>query len=212
MANGAIGDCLVVSAIEETWPADEPIVYLGQWCLRYSRRHVWSALDYTVAQYHWDDRAQIPKDLEYISDVYEALLPELAQVLNEIHGVTYSLRYWRIVVGWWLFYFAQIFFDRWQVMQAADKAYPNARMLRMPAVPAVPASSDMTEFVEAMTGAAWNERLSADIAEQWTSIQVDLTECDLDGLVDDALTQSKDEAQISPKRGLFRRGGRRDEP
>ena len=207
VANGAIGDCLVVSAIEETWPADKPIVYLGQWCLRYSRRHVWSALDYTVAQYHWDDRAQIPTDLDYISGVYEALLPQLAQVLNEIHGVNYSVRYWRIVVGWWLFYFAQIFFDRWQVMQAADEAYPNARMLRMPAVPAVPASSDMTDFVGAMTGDAWNERLFADIAERWTGIQVDVAEYALDGSSDIDLTKLKHEAQISPKRGLFRRGG-----
>jgi len=197
----------VVSAIEETWPADQPIVYLGQWCLRYSRRHVWSALDYTVAQYHWDDRSQIPTDLEYISDVYEALLPELAQVLNDIHGVSYSVRYWRIVVGWWLFYFAQIFFDRWQVMQAADRAYPNARMSRMPAVPAVPASSDMADFLGAITGDAWNERLFADIAERWTGIQVDIAEYALDGSNDTDQTKFKHEAQLLPKRGLFRRGG-----
>ena len=165
---------LVTSALEATWPADEPIVFLGEWCLRYSRRDVWSALDYSVAPYHWDDRSRIPTDLEYISDVYEALLPELAQVLNDIHGVSYSVRYWRIVVGWWLFYFAQIFFDRWQVMQAADETYPNARMLRMPAVSAVPASRDMTEFLDSMTGDAWNERLSADIAERWTGIQVEV--------------------------------------
>ena len=174
-AGGGDRTFLVTSSLEATWPADEPIVFLGEWCLRYSRRDVWSALDYSVAPYHWDDRAQIPTDLEYISDVYEALLPELAQVLNDIHGVSYSVRYWRIVVGWWLFYFAQIFFDRWQVMLAADRAYPNARMLRMPVVAAVPASSDMTEFLDAMSGDAWNERLSADIAERWTGIQVDVT-------------------------------------
>ena len=125
-----------------------------------------------MAPYHWHDPARRPNHLEYISDVYETLLPQLAKVLNDIHGVSYSVRYWRIVVGWWLFYFAQIFFDRWQVMQGADEAYPNARMLRMRAVPAVPAPSDMTEFVESMTGAAWNERLCADIAERWTNMQV----------------------------------------
>jgi putative transferase (TIGR04331 family) len=95
-------------------------------------------------------------------------------MLNEIHGVNYSVRYWRIVVGWWLFYFAQIFFDRWQVIRAASEAHPCARMLRMPAEPSVPASSDMTEFLDSMTGDAWNERLSADIAERWTCIQVEV--------------------------------------
>lgn len=165
---------LVSSSLEATWPNNERIIFLGEWCLRYSRRDIWSGLDYAVAPYHWDDRAQIPKDLEYISDVYEMLLPKLAQVLNGAHGVDYSLRYWRVVVGWWLFYFAQIFFDRWQVIQAADRAYSNSRMLRIPPFHAIPASNDMSEFLEAMALQSWNERLSADIAERWTGIQVDL--------------------------------------
>jgi len=130
-------------------------------------------LDYSVAPYHWDDRAQIPKDLEYINGLYETLLPQLARELNVIHGVDYSVRYWRIVVGWWLFYFAQIFFDRWQIMQAADKEYPNARLFRIPATCAIPASSDMPEFLNATVGDPWNERLSAEIATRWTSIEVD---------------------------------------
>jgi putative transferase (TIGR04331 family) len=164
---------LVSSAIEATWPSNQTVVFLGQWCLRYSRREVWSSLDYSVAPYHWDDRAQIPKDLEYINGVYETMLPELARVLNGIHGVDYSVRYWRIVLGWWLFYFAQIFFDRWRVINAADEAYPNARLLRVPTTSGIPASSDMLEFLKATVGDSWNERLSAEIAMRWTSIEVD---------------------------------------
>jgi putative transferase (TIGR04331 family) len=166
---------IVASALEGTWPVNNPIVFLGEWCLRYSRREVWSALDYSVVAYHWDNRARIPKDLEHISDVYEALLAELAVALNAIHGVRHSVRYWRIVVGWWLFYFTQIFFDRWQVVHAGVAEHPNARMLRMPATPSIPASRDMTEFVEDSTGDHWNERLCADIAERWTTIQVSVS-------------------------------------
>jgi putative transferase (TIGR04331 family) len=164
----------VASALEATWPKEDRIIFLGEWCLRYSRRDVWSRLDHSVATYHWDDRSQIPKDLEYINGVYETMLPELARILNGIHGVDYSVRYWRIVVGWWLFYFTQIFFDRWQVMQAAVVAYPDARMLRMPNVPPIPASGNMKDFLEAMSSEVWNERLFADIAVHWTSIRVDL--------------------------------------
>jgi len=174
VSNSSRSNFVVTTAIEETWEKNDPTVFLGQWCLRHSRREAWSKLDYVVAPYHWDDRSKIPKDLEYISDIYEDLLIQLATKLNSIHGVDHSVRYWRIVVGWWLFYFAQIFYDRWQVMHAAEQSYTGARMLRMPAHPRVPASSDMNEFVLAMASDSWNERLFADVAERWTSIQVEV--------------------------------------
>ncbi len=163
---------LVLSAIEQTWPADRPIIFLGDWCLRHSRRHVWENLDYTVAPYHWDDRSRLPEDLVYISDVYESLLPQLARVLNDLHGVDYSTRYWRIVVGWWLFYFAQIFFDRWQVIQGAAQAYPNAELFRLAPGNGSRAAPDMPAAHAAFISDRWNERLSADVAERWTDLSV----------------------------------------
>lgn len=166
---------IVSSALEATWPRNQFIVFLGDWCLRYSRRQVWQCLNYSTMNYHWDDRNRIPHDLAYISNVYERLLSELARKLNQVHGVQYSLRYWRITVGWWLFYFAQVFFDRWQVLKQAEAAYPNARMLRMPVTSRIPASADTAEFSIASTTDHWNERLSADIAEYWTNIQVETT-------------------------------------
>ncbi|MFZ4819972.1 MAG: aminotransferase class III-fold pyridoxal phosphate-dependent enzyme [Limisphaerales bacterium] len=98
------GRVLVTTAIEQTWPKQGHVVFLGGWCLRYSRQDAWSKLDHSIAPYHWDDRTRIPEDLAYVSDVYERLLSGLASRLNEIHGVDHSLRYWRLVVGWWLFY------------------------------------------------------------------------------------------------------------
>jgi len=163
---------LVSSPIEQTWPADRPIIFLGEWCLRHSRRNAWENLDYSVAPYHWDDRSRIPEDLAYISDVYESLLPQLAQVLNDLHGVDYSTRYWRIVVGWWLFYFAQVFFDRWQVVQGAVQAYPDAELFRLARGSGSRATPDMPTAQEAFLADWWNERLSADIAERWTDLSV----------------------------------------
>ena len=167
---------LVTSALERTWPSDRHIVFLGQWCLRYSRREVWSGLDYSVAPYHWDDRAQIPKDLEYINDIYEALLPELARVLNEIHGVSYSVRYWRIVVGSWLYYFSQVVMDRWRVLQCASESYSRPTLLRVTPDDTPLASPNSAAFLRATESDEWNERLCADIADQWTNIEVTKTQ------------------------------------
>jgi len=84
--------------------------------------------------------------------------------------VDYSVRYWRIVVGWWLFYFTQVAFDRWQVIREADNAYPNARMMTLPTVEEFPASTDMHNFINACQTDTWNERLFGELARQWTRI------------------------------------------
>ena len=151
----------------------ESITFLGAWCLRYSRREIWSSLEYRVADYHWSDRLRIAADLEYITLVYENLLRSLADQLNQIHGVNYSVRYWRIVIGWWLYYFAQVFFDRWQVLRVAEQSFPNSVLYRLPPTPHVPAANDTREFLQVATTDGWNERLFADIAERWTNIRVD---------------------------------------
>jgi putative transferase (TIGR04331 family) len=163
---------LASTAIEETWSGDEETLFLGDWCLRYSRRHQWEGLDFSVAEYHWDDRLRIPLDLAYVGGLYEAMLPKLARRLNDIHSVNYSTRYWRIVVGWWLFLFCQIFFDRWQMVQSAASGHPGLRMVRVPSLGSIPALPDMATFLSAISGDRWNERLYADIAEEWTEIEV----------------------------------------
>ena len=54
---------LVTTALEETWPTDgQPILFLGEWCKLFDRKHVWEKLDYTLATYHWDDRDKLYQD------------------------------------------------------------------------------------------------------------------------------------------------------
>jgi putative transferase (TIGR04331 family) len=163
---------LVSSAIEATWPVNQPIIFLGKWCLRYSRRQAWSELDYSVAPYHWDDRTQIPLDLEFISKEYELALHDLTQVLNGIHGVVHTERYWRIVVGSWLYYFCQVVWDRWKVLNYADETFVKPTLFRLSSKDEPNASPNSAVFFRATETDAWNERLFADMADQWTGIEV----------------------------------------
>ncbi|MFZ4819987.1 MAG: LIC12162 family transferase, partial [Limisphaerales bacterium] len=166
------GTFLVSSAIEATWPKDQPCVFLGSWCLRYSRKSVWSQLDYEILDYRWDDRSALVTDFMRIEELYELLLPEVAKELNRVHAVNHTVNYWRIVVGWWLFYFTQVFFDRWQVVVAADSAFPDATLRRLPAENQFPASNDTASFIQELLNDSWNERLFADICESHTGIRV----------------------------------------
>src|ERR1041385_3743176 len=104
---------LVTTADVRSWPKDTPILFLGKWCCLYDRKHEWVNLDAEVVPYHWDDRAQYFRDSVHLQNVYEQMLGELKRMLNEFHGVQYSLRYWRILVGPWLYRLVQTLFDRW---------------------------------------------------------------------------------------------------
>jgi putative transferase (TIGR04331 family) len=163
---------LATTDLEITWPVNQPVIFLGKWCLRYSRRHTWANLDYSIAPYHWDNRTQLVKDFSYINSVYEELLTELSRKLNEIHDVKYSTRYWRIILGYWLLYFTQIYFDRWQMLQNISKSNSNLTMYRICKNKVISPTFDTQSFIKQIQDSAWNEIIYADIAEKYTDINV----------------------------------------
>ena len=110
---------LITTSDGRTWKKDERILFLGGWCKLHSRRDDWAQLDYEVLPYHWDDRNLLYHDYKYLSDVYERYLKEIAERLNFLHSITYSLRSWRIVIGPWLRYFVDTLYDRYLSITAA---------------------------------------------------------------------------------------------
>ena len=47
---------LATTALEEFWDTTKPIVFLGDWCLQYSRRNVWEPLNGEILQGIWKDK------------------------------------------------------------------------------------------------------------------------------------------------------------
>lgn len=117
----SIGMFLITTADQRFWKTDEPVLFLGQWCKLFSQRAVWEKLHHEVLPYHWDDRKKLYQDYLYLDRLYEQMLCKLSKRLNQIHRLDHSRRYWRIVIGPWLLYFIQIFYDRYQsILTAAD--------------------------------------------------------------------------------------------
>jgi len=104
---------LITTADRRFWKTDEPILFLGEWCKLFSQRSVWEKLSYDVLPYHWDNRKKLYQDYLYLDKLYELTLLQMRDLLNQIHEVNHSLRYWRIVIGPWLYYFIQILYDRY---------------------------------------------------------------------------------------------------
>jgi putative transferase (TIGR04331 family) len=110
---------LITTADERTWVEGKPVIFLGDWCKRFSRKAVWKDFDSITVPYHWDDNAKYQKNYKYLNEVYESLLVDFSIYLNNFHGKNYSSRYWRILIGPWLGVFIQVLYDRWTTLGVA---------------------------------------------------------------------------------------------
>jgi putative transferase (TIGR04331 family) len=163
---------LISTAFECTWPDQQPVLMLGEWCRRFSRRDAWRGYDVAVVPYHWDDREKLLEDYKHLSALYEELLKEIAVCLNEIHRVDYSLKYWRIVVGPWLGHFVQVLFDRWSVLARAIRDFEVGGITVLNTDSKLMVAADMNEYIAMHVDDAWNEEIIKQLILNYTSIPV----------------------------------------
>ncbi len=169
---------LITTAIEETWPKNksEPVLFLGDWCKRYSKIRSWNSLDGETSLYHWDDRSKLYKDYAYLQKVYEILLLSLSEQLNKIHDVNYSTRYWRILVGEWLGFFTQMLYDRWFMLNFALEKYTVSKCYILSECNNCLVSNDMSHFNRLYVNDKWNELIYAQILKEYFSNKIELIE------------------------------------
>lgn len=132
---------LITTADSASWVRDRPVLFLGKWCCLHDRQDDWRGLDAEIVPYHWDDREKFQRDYTYLRDVYERILALAAQSLNAAHGTSHSLRYWRILIGPWLYMFTHVLFDRWSMIERVTSIYDidETLLIRYPGTELVPA-------------------------------------------------------------------------
>lgn len=163
---------LVSSRIKETFPTDGKIIFLGDWCLDYSERSKKNT-NYETFKYHWNQPNRFYGDVEFLEDIYKEYIVKIKDILNKIHGTSYSERYWSIQVGWWLIFFIQVLFDRWRTVEKAAQAYPEAEVPKLQSQMKCPSANDSKTFFEwAANDEFWNERLFTDIFENFTTLKI----------------------------------------
>ncbi len=95
-------------------------LFLGKWCI--SKDNKIQGKKRNILPYHWDDRDEYYKSFIYLDDLYESRLEKYSNVLNEMHGVDNSTRYWRIIIGPWLGSFINVLYDRFLSINNAIKS------------------------------------------------------------------------------------------
>src|SRR3990167_4410170 len=116
---------LALTALEDFWDTSRPLLFLGEWCQRYERKRYWKNLNASVLSSPKLNYANSYEAYQHAMTVYEKLLPRLANWLNELHGTHHSLKYWKLLVGPFLFWYTQIVYHRFLYLQAAFYEYPD---------------------------------------------------------------------------------------
>jgi putative transferase (TIGR04331 family) len=150
---------LVTTALEDAWGTNEHLIFLGEWCRLYERRHIWNIRTHEVLSYHWADRAKFAKDHDYLQDLYERVLSKLGAFLNETHGVDYPKEYWRIVTGPWLLTMVSILWDRWENVRLglASSCYDSICLVRVEGTQFI--SIDYKDFTRLVKCHYWNQNI-----------------------------------------------------
>ena len=69
---------LITTADERSWKFDRPVLFIGEECRRYDRKHIWSKMDAIVAEPYTTVRlGQKLRDISYVLSIARQLLKEL---------------------------------------------------------------------------------------------------------------------------------------
>ncbi len=156
---------LVTTALEETWGADDSILFLGEWCRVYDRRAEWSKRRHQVVRNHWDDRKKLKTDHDYLAELHGRLLETLSSELNSHHGTAYPRRYWQTILDPWLLTYVAVIWDRWECLRVAFETHENLEMAELEPFPSSIQFFDYSDFIQKILGDFWNYRLFLEIIE-----------------------------------------------
>jgi putative transferase (TIGR04331 family) len=122
---------LATTSLTEFWDESDQILFLGPWCLSYEQEAQWLKLGQALLPNPWDDRQRLLQSALYASVVSEQVLTELAALLNTKHDVTFSKRYWRILLGPWLSEYISVLYNYYVHLLEAFKVFPEIRTWMM---------------------------------------------------------------------------------
>jgi putative transferase (TIGR04331 family) len=150
---------LVTTALEETWGDAEEIIFLGEWCKTYGKRHVWGERSHETIPFHWDNRDKLKTDYDYLERLHHRLLKNLAVSLNDLHRVDYPKRYWQILLDPWLLSYVGVLFDRWECLRSAFDRYAEFKTVAIKEHADVLPPLSYSEFITQALSDEWNHAM-----------------------------------------------------
>jgi putative transferase (TIGR04331 family) len=117
------GRYLITTADERTWKFDRPVIFLGEWCRTFNRRHIWEKMDAIVAEPYGLGKECKDADYAEANSLVDILFPRFCNVLNQFHDVQYSERSWQIILGHWFRRYVDAMLNRVKSLEQCLNSY-----------------------------------------------------------------------------------------
>jgi putative transferase (TIGR04331 family) len=154
---------LVTTSHESSWDVNQPTIFLGEWCKKDNRKHVWSKMDFKVTRpYGLDSDKRIP-DADEKHKLYDILIKELSFKLNNYHKKNYSVRYWTILIGPWLDSFLMVVMNRYKTLETAIDLFNISKTILINQKDFSLTKNDYSDFRAAIGSDLWNNLLYVEI-------------------------------------------------
>lgn len=152
-----------VLVMTDIWPNDLEVkeaYFLGSWCFNSRFDEYQARISGRIFDYHWNDRQKLRSDFEYLQVFNEQLLAELAEKLNQIHEINESLKFWRLLLGYWINLYTTVLLDRWSSLNQAKKYAIDWSAVAIQTNEELLATNDTFDFeFNATESSLWNQHL-----------------------------------------------------
>lgn len=159
----AFMDCkkrfLITTADERSWKFDRPSIFLGEWCLNYPRKDIWSKMDAIVAAPYGLSEDERHRDFLLVEKIKSDLLVLLKDALNKHHKTERSIRYWRILLGHWLDRYVAVIVNRWSTLGQLFEKHAVSETVIFELADYSLATHDSYSFCFAVNDDLWNHVL-----------------------------------------------------
>lgn len=132
---------LVISSDQDLWPSSGSILFLDESCINQKDCSTLETIDYEISKSTLFDQRTDDANFESRTKIYQSVFPSIATFLNSYHGVTYSDRYWQIVVDHWLIRAIDLIQMRYEKIEKAlasksisEVIVPTMRLIELPAI------------------------------------------------------------------------------
>ncbi|SVC12739.1 uncharacterized protein METZ01_LOCUS265593, partial [marine metagenome] len=105
----------VVKTMADKQPLNRSAIYLGTWC--FSKPCVGINGSHDVFPFVWNDRSKLNLHQKMIAERRDILFGYFVNILNNIHNMNQSKRYWAIITRKWFDDYLQIFYDRYYTIK-----------------------------------------------------------------------------------------------
>ena len=150
---------LIVTKLDKKL-ANSKHFFLGQWCFE----NEYINKNCNVLNYHWNNRKKLRKDIEYINGIYKILLKDISISLNNLHGVNFTQKYWKILSGNWLLHYIGTVFERWENINFALKYFKNINFFSKN-IYDIPIANNVRQYSMIVSDSKWNHYIYCKIIE-----------------------------------------------